>query len=284
MDERGLSWNHFMVIYADRRRRMRLQGKVALITGGGTGIGAAAAEAFINEGARVCITGRRGEELEKFARRFSDSQIAICTADVSKADDIRRMVETAAAFGGKLNVIVNNAAMGIPKTVVDTDPDIWQKVLDTNLTGPFLAMKYAIPHMLRAGGGSIINVASVGAIRGLPFAAAYCATKAGLLGLSRQVAVDYGPQKIRSNVVLPGAFRSEMFDRRLEETADAAGVSIEERLKTMAAPSPLKRIAFPSEIAGLFVYLASDESAYTTAAEFVCDAGVSALDASVMAG
>jgi NAD(P)-dependent dehydrogenase (short-subunit alcohol dehydrogenase family) len=172
----------------------------------------------------------------------------------------------------------------VPKTVVDTDVNVWQKVLDTNLTGPFLVMKYAIPHMIRSGGGSIINVASVGAIRGIPFAAAYCATKAGLLGLSRQVAIDYGQQKIRSNVVLPGAFRSEMFDRRLEETAGASGISVEERLKKMAEPSPLKRIAFPSEIAGLFVYLASDESTYTTASEFVCDAGVHALDASVLAG
>ena len=263
---------------------MRLQGKVALITGGGTGIGAAVAEAFIAEGARVCIAGRRREELEKFARRFSNNQIATCAADVSKSEDIQRMVETAAAFGGKLDVVVNNAAMGVPKTVVDTDMDVWQKVLDTNLTGPFLVMKYAIPHMLRAGGGSIITVASVGAIRGLPFAAAYCATKSGLLGLSRQVAIDYGPQKIRSNVVLPGAFRSEMFDRRLEETAGAAGIGVEDRLKAMAAPAPLKRIAFPNEIAGLFVYLASDESSYTTASEFVCDAGVSALDASVLAG
>ena len=263
---------------------MRLQGKVALITGGGTGIGAAVAEAFIGEGASVCITGRRREVLEKFAQRFSDSQLIACAADVSKLEDVRRMVETAVAFGGRLDIVVNNAAMGVPKSVVDTDVDVWQQVLDTNLTGPYLVLKYAIPHMIRAGGGSIINVASVGAIRGLPFAAAYCATKSGLLGLSRQVAMDYGPQKIRSNVVLPGAFRSEMFDRRLEETAGAAGVSVEERLKTMAAPAPLKRIAFPSEIAGLFVYLASDESAYTTASEFTCDAGVHALDASVLAG
>jgi len=263
---------------------MRLQGKVALITGGGTGIGAAVAEAFVGEGARVCIAGRRREELDKFARRFSDSQITVCAADVSKMEDVRRMVTSAVAFGGRLDIIVNNAAMGVPKTVVDTDMSVWQKVMDTNLTGPFLVMKYAIPHMLRAGGGSIINVASVGAIRGLPFAAAYCATKAGLLGLSRQVAMDFGPQRIRSNVVLPGAFRSEMFDRRLEETAGAAGISVEERLKAMSVPSPLKRIAFPSEIAGLFVYLASDESTYTTASEFVCDAGVHALDASVLAG
>jgi len=263
---------------------MRLQGKVALITGGGTGIGAAVAEAFVNEGARVCITGRRRDMLEKFAKRFSDTRITFCVADVSRKDDVPRMVEAAAAFGGRLDIVVNNAAMGVPKTVVDTEMDVWQKVLDTNLTGPFLVMKHAIPHMIRAGGGSIINVASVGAIRGLPFAAAYCSTKSGLLGLSRQVAIDYGPQRIRCNVVMPGAFRSEMFDRRLEETAGAAGVSVEERLKAMGAPSPLKRIAFPSEIAGLFVYLASDESAYTTASEFVCDAGVHALDASVLAG
>ncbi len=263
---------------------MRLQGKVALITGGGTGIGAAVAEAFINEGAKVCITGRRREELDKMAGRFSSSQITVCVADVSKLEDVQRMVETAAAFGGKLDIVVNNAAMGVPGTVVDMEINLWQKVMDTNLTGPFLVMKYAIPHMLRAGGGSIINVASIGAIRGLPFAAAYCSAKSGLLGLSRQVAMDFGDQKIRSNVILPGAFRSEMFDRRLEETAHAAGISVEERLKTMAGPAPLKRIAFPPEIAGLFVYLASDESAYTTASEFTCDAGVHALDASVLAG
>ena len=263
---------------------MRLQGKVGLITGGGTGIGAAVAEAFVGEGARVCIAGRRREVLEKVARRFSNTQLTVCTADVSKLEDVRRMVETTVAFGGKLDIVVNNAAMGVRASVVDMDVNLWQQMLDTNLTGPFLLLKYAIPHMIRAGGGSIINVASLGAIRGLPEVPAYCTTKAGLLGLSRQVAIDYGPQRIRSNVVLPGAFRSEMFDRRLVETAGVAGVSVEERLKSMAAPSPLKRIAFPSEIAGLFVYLASDESAYTTAAEFVCDAGVSALDASVLAG
>jgi meso-butanediol dehydrogenase / (S,S)-butanediol dehydrogenase / diacetyl reductase len=263
---------------------MRLQGKVALITGGGTGIGAAVAEAFVGEGASVCIAGRRREELEKVAQRFSNSRLTVCAADVSKLEDVRRMVEITVAFGGKLDVVVNNAAMGVPGSVVDMDVSLWQQVLDTNLTGPFLVLKYAIPHLIRAGGGSIINVASVGAIRGIPGAAAYCSAKAGLLGLSRQVAIDFGPQRIRSNVVLPGAFRSEMFDRRLEETARAAGISVEERLKAMAAPAPLKRVACPSEIAALFVYLAGDESAYTTASEFICDAGVHALDASALAG
>lgn len=263
---------------------MRLNGKVALITGGGTGIGAAVAEAFIAEGAKVCITGRRREELEKVARQFSENQITVCVGDVSKLPDVQRMVETAAAFGGKLDIVVNNAGMGIRANVVEMDPAAWQQVIATNLTAPFLVMKYAIPHMIRAGGGSIINVASVGAIRALPAAPAYCATKSGLLGLSRQVASDYGPQKIRSNVILPGAFRSEMFNRALEEMAGAAGVDVEEQVRVMASPSPLKRIAFPPEIAGLFVYLASDESAYTTAAEFVCDAGVHAMDASIAAG
>jgi NAD(P)-dependent dehydrogenase (short-subunit alcohol dehydrogenase family) len=263
---------------------MRLQGKVALITGGGTGLGAAVAEAFVAEGAKVCIAGRRRDVLEKVARRFSGSQIAVCAADLSVAEDVRRMVETAVSFGGKLDVVVNNAAMGVPGSVVDMDPALWQKVLDTNLTGPFLVLKHAIPHMIRSGGGSIINVASLGAVRGLPFAASYCSTKAALLGLSRQVAVDFGPQKIRSNAVLPGGFHSEMFDRRVEELAVAAGSSVEERLKALAAPSPLKHIAYPSELAGLFVYLASDESAYTTASEIICDGGVHALDAAVVAG
>ncbi len=263
---------------------MRLQGKVALITGGGTGIGAAVAEAFVREGARVCIAGRRREVLEKTAQRFSKTQLTFCVADISKREDVQRMVETAADFGGRLDIVVNNAAMGVRANVVDMDVDLWHKMLDTNLTGPFLVLKYAIPHMIRAGGGSIINVASLGALRGLPEVPAYCTTKSGLLGLSRQVAIDYGPHKIRSNVVVPGAFRTEMFNRGMEEAAGALGISIEEQLKAMEAPSPLKRIAPPSEIAGLFVYLASDESAYTTASEFICDAGVHALDASLPPG
>ncbi|MDR0842142.1 MAG: SDR family oxidoreductase [Acidobacteriota bacterium] len=263
---------------------MRLEGKVALVTGGGTGIGAAVVEAFVREGAKVCITGRRLEMLEQVAWRLPEGKVAVCVGDVGEPEDVKRMVETAAAFGGRLDVVVNNAGMGVRATVADMDEAVWRKMLDVNLTGPFLVMKHAIPHLLRAGGGSIINVASVGAIRGLPEIPAYCAAKSGLLGLSRQVAVDYGPKGIRSNAVLPGAFRSEMFDRGLHEAAAATGTSVEERLKVMASPSPLKRIAFPSEIAGLFVYLASDESAYTTAGEFVCDAGVHALDASVAAG
>ena len=263
---------------------MRLQGKVALITGGGTGIGAAVAEAFVREGAKVCITGRRREMLEEVAQGISNSQVTVSVGDMAKAEDVQRMVETAAAFGGKLDVVVNNAGTGVRGTVVEMDLDVWRKVVDTNLTAPFLVMKYAIPHLIRAGGGSIINVASVAAIRAIPGLPAYCATKSGLLGLSRQVAMDFGPQKIRCNAVLPGAFRSEMFDRGLQEAASAFGITVEQRLKSMAGPSPLKRVAFPAEIAGLFVYLASDESTYTTASEFTCDAGVHALDATALAG
>jgi meso-butanediol dehydrogenase / (S,S)-butanediol dehydrogenase / diacetyl reductase len=262
---------------------MRLQGKVALITGAGTGIGTAVTEAFVREGAKVCITGRRREMLEKVAQRISPSQVTVCAGDVAKAEDVQRMVESAVAFGGKLDVVVNNAGVGVRENVVDLDLAAWQQVMDINLTGPFLVMKYAIPHLLRAGGGSIINVASVAAVRAIPCLPSYCASKSGLLGLSRQVAIDYGAQKIRSNAILPGGFRSEMFDRGLQEASSAFGITVEQRLQSMAAPSPLKRIAFPEEIAPLFVYLASDESLYTTAGEFFCDAGVQALDASTMA-
>ncbi len=260
---------------------MRLDGKVALITGGATGIGAAIAAAFVAEGARVCITGRRRAVLEHYAASFPRDRLIVCVADVCKVEDVKRMVDTTVAFGGRLDIVVNNAGMTCSGNVVDLDLAVWQKMLDTNLTGPFLVSKYAIPHLI-GGGGSIINVASIAGVLGLPEMAAYCATKAGLLGLTRQVAFDYGAQKVRCNVVLPGAFLTEMLKRGVNDFAESLGVDFEGLLQTLAFPAPLKRIAKPEEIKGLFVYLASDESSYTTAAEFVCDGGAHTVDASAI--
>jgi NAD(P)-dependent dehydrogenase (short-subunit alcohol dehydrogenase family) len=156
-------------------------------------------------------------------------------------------------------------------------------MLDTNLTGPFLMIKHAVPYMISAGGGSIINVASIAGLLGLPNMVAYCTTKAGMLGLSRQVAFDYGIHKIRCNTVLPGAFRSEMFQAGMTDFAKTLGLELEDVLKVWSGPAPLRRIAKCQEIAGLFVYLASDEATYTTAAEFVCDAGLHTVDAAAIA-
>ena len=148
---------------------MKLDGKIALITGAGTGIGAAIAERFVAEGARICITGRRQEMLDDMAQLLPEGTVMTCAGDVTKLEDVKRMVETALKFGGKLDVLVNNAAIDPGgATVVDQDLELWHRVLETNLTGPMLLMKESIPHMIKGGGGSIINVSSLGGLRCLP--------------------------------------------------------------------------------------------------------------------
>jgi len=169
---------------------MRLKGKVALITGGGTGIGTAVAERFVAEGAKICITGRRRELLDKVAQTLTPGSVKTCPGDVTKVEDVERMVATALAFEGRLDVVVNNAGIDPGGTVTDLDPDLWRKVIEINLTGPFLVMKASIPHMIKGGGGSIINVSSLGGLRCLPGMAAYCTSKAGLIMLTKQAAPD----------------------------------------------------------------------------------------------
>lgn len=130
---------------------MKLKGKVALITGGGTGIGTAIAERFVTEGAKVCITGRRQDVLDKVAQTLPSGRVATCSGDVTKVEDVKRMVETALAFEGKLNVVVNNAGIDPGGTVTDLDPEVWRKVIEINLTGPFLVMKASIPYLIKGG-------------------------------------------------------------------------------------------------------------------------------------
>jgi hypothetical protein len=144
---------------------MKLEGKVALITGAGTGIGTAIAERFVSDGARICITGRRQEKLDEVIESLPAGTAVTCTGDVTQFDDARRMVETALGITGKLDVLVNNAAIDPGgTTVVDIDPELWHQVLETNLTGPMYLMKATIPHMLQGGGGSIINIVPGGLV------------------------------------------------------------------------------------------------------------------------
>jgi meso-butanediol dehydrogenase / (S,S)-butanediol dehydrogenase / diacetyl reductase len=258
---------------------MRLQGKVALITGGGTGIGAAVTKRFVEEGARVCITGRRRELLEEVSKRLPAGSVAICVGDVANHDDARRMVEAAIKLGG-LDVLVNNAGMDPAGTVVDLDLKTWQRVLEVNMTGPFLLMKEAIPHMIKAGGGSIINMASLAGIRCIPAMPAYCSSKAGLIHLTKQVALDYGPQKIRCNVICPGAIRTEMLENSIGgHLGKTLNTDTEGAFKYFTQFSPLRRAGIPDEITGLCVYLAGDESLFMTGAELVIDGGTAIVDA-----
>ena len=257
---------------------MKLQGKVALVTGGGTGIGTAIVERFIKEGAKVCITGRRKEMLDKVAKPLPKESITTCPGDVSKDKDVARMVETTVKFGGKLDVLVNNAGISIQGPVADLDRADWQKVIDINLTGPFLLMKASIPHMIKAGSGSIINIASVGGLRCLPGFPAYNASKAGLIMLTRQVALDYGPRNIRCNVVCPGGVKTEMTEHDFGQFGKMLGMEPDAYFAVISEDLPLKRFAAPPEMGGVCVFLASDDSSFMTGAALVVDGGTAVVD------
>jgi meso-butanediol dehydrogenase / (S,S)-butanediol dehydrogenase / diacetyl reductase len=265
--------------YFLRREIMRLDGKVALITGGGTGIGTAIAERFVADGAKVCITGRRKEPLEEVVRSLPAGSAAVCAGDVSNIDDAKRMVEATVAFGGKIDVLVNNAAIDPGGTITDIDPELWRQVLAINLNGPFYLMKFAIPYMMKIGGGSIINIASLAGTRCLPGMPAYCSSKAGLIMLTQQAAVDYGPHNIRSNVVCPGGVRTDMVDKSLGALKDLLKTDLEGVFKFVSANTPLKRFATPEEMGGICSYLASDDSSYMTGSVLLVDGGVAVVDA-----
>jgi meso-butanediol dehydrogenase/(S,S)-butanediol dehydrogenase/diacetyl reductase len=257
---------------------MRLDGKVALITGGGTGIGTAIADRFVEEGAKVCISGRRQSKLENVAKSLPQGMVAVCAGDVTKFEDCERMVNTTVSFGGKIDVLINNAAIDPGGAVLDLNPELWRHVIDINLTGPFLMTKAALKPMIQAGGGSIINISALGGLRCLPGMPAYCTSKAGLNHFTKQVALDYGPANIRCNVVCPGGTRTDMLSEALTPVAQAMGTDIEGIFAKMSSNVPLRRIASASEVSGICVYLASEDSSYMTGAVLLLDGGAAIVD------
>lgn len=265
---------------------MKLDNKVALITGGGSGIGAAIAERFVSDGAQICITGRRQELLENMARSLPANKVTICAGDVGKEEDVQKMIDAAVKFGGKLDVLVNNAAITNPGPVAELDSKMWMDVLAVNLTGPFLLMKAAIPHMLKAGKGSIINISSLGGLRCLPGMPAYCSSKAGLIMLTQQAALDYGRANIRCNVVCPGGVKTDMTRKDFGQFGKMLNMDPDAFIDQIAMEIPLRRFADSTEIGGLCSYLASDDSSYMTGTAITIDGGSAIVDlvgASIMA-
>jgi meso-butanediol dehydrogenase/(S,S)-butanediol dehydrogenase/diacetyl reductase len=257
---------------------MMLEGKVAMITGAGAGIGLAIAKRYVAEGAKVCITGRRKNKLDEVVASLPPGTAVACPGDVSKLEDAKRMVDTTVEFGGKIDVLINNAGIDPGGSVVDVDPEIWHAVLETNLTGPFYTMKFAIPYMIKNGGGSIINISSLASVRCIPTMAPYCASKAGLNHLTNQVALDFGKYKIRANSVLPGPVRTEMSEHALGGMAQAMGCDMDGVFKQLTCTLPLARAASPEEIAGICVFLGSDDSSFITAETILVDGGASMVD------
>jgi meso-butanediol dehydrogenase / (S,S)-butanediol dehydrogenase / diacetyl reductase len=257
---------------------MKLEGRTALITGGGTGIGAAITRRFVEEGAKVCITGRRKDRLEQQVAAYPPGAVLACPGDVGSFEDIKRMVAATVAFGGQIDILVNNAASDVYGVITELDPEDWQHVMNVNLNAPFMLMKEALPHMMKNGSGSIINIASIGGIRCMAGSPAYGTAKAGLIHLSKAVALDYGPYGVRCNAVCPGATRTEMFEDTLGKIADAKGIDIETLLKQFSKPIPLRRVSAPAEMAGVCAFLASEDSSFMTGAVLVVDGGAIVVD------
>jgi len=249
---------------------MRLLNKVALITGGTSGIGEATALLFANEGAKVTITGRneeRGSEVTDPILKGGGQAIFIQT-DVSKADDCRRAVdETVRAFG-RLDILFNNAGVFFAHTALDCSEQEWDLQIDINLKGTFLMSKFALPGMIAQGSGVIINNSSGWGLVGGDAAVAYCASKGGVVLLTKAMAIDHGRQGIRVNCICPGDVDTPM----LPEDARLRGLNWDKYLAG-CANRPMGRIGTPDEIAKAALFLASDDSSFMTGAALVVDGG-----------
>jgi meso-butanediol dehydrogenase / (S,S)-butanediol dehydrogenase / diacetyl reductase len=259
-----------------------LKGKVAIVTGGGTGIGEAVTRRFIACGARVCITGRRQEMLDGVAQSLPEGSVKTCAADVSDEKDVQRILQTALSFEGGLHVLVNNAAIDQdpPASVVDMDVSKWRRMLEVNLTGPFLMMKACIPHMINAGVGSVVNISSLAGLRSNSDMPGFCTTKGGLINLTQQAALDYGRNNVRCNVVCPGATKTDMFTENMEAFAQMLGTNVEDIFARFMKDVPLSRVARPDEMAGICAFLASDDSSFLTGTVIPVDGGAAVVDVS----
>jgi NAD(P)-dependent dehydrogenase (short-subunit alcohol dehydrogenase family) len=253
----------------------RLAGKAALITGGGTGIGAGIAELFVAEGAKVVISGRREEKLLRKVEALGSSA-AYFVGDVSAAEDAKAMVDKVVELYGKIDILVNNAGVDKGGLAHEIELETWAEVIDTNLNGPFLTSRFALQQMVETGGGALVHVASVVAYHCIAAMPAYTASKNGLIGLSAAIAFDYGRYGIRSNVVAPGGVRTEMSEVFLGGMTPPAGFSSMEEFMTQYLPIP--RIGYVTEIAEATLYLASDSAAYTTGVVLPVDGGDSIVD------
>jgi NAD(P)-dependent dehydrogenase (short-subunit alcohol dehydrogenase family) len=248
----------------------RLAGKVAIVTGAGSGIGRAIALAYSREGANVVAVDRDGVAAEATAADASGpGEVLSLVADIAQADQVRRMVSATIAAFGKLNVLVNNAAIqlhGQDSRCHELEEGVWDRTMSVNLRGPFLCTKYALPELIAAGGGSIINIASPTAFGGNGAGyTAYASSKGGVVTLTRVVATDYARERVRVNAIVPGATETPLITDLLRD---------EEIRASLQAATPLGRLGQPEDVVGIAVYLASDESAFATGALFAVDGGL----------
>jgi meso-butanediol dehydrogenase/(S,S)-butanediol dehydrogenase/diacetyl reductase len=249
-------------------------GQVVLITGGGSGIGAATCEALSSLGWTVVICGRRRELLDQVAQATGAHPAVI---DITDPDAVRGLVEDTVERFGRLDAVVLNAGIVRPGPISEVSEQDWASVVDTNLTAPYRVLHHALPHLIRSR-GSVVGVSSVSALRASAGTAGYNATKAGLTMLVQSVGVDYGPQGVRANVVCPGWTRTEMADAEMAEYAEAREIDSEEAYRIATGSVPLQRPAHASEVAATIAWLVSPAASYVNAAVIPIDGGLQAVD------
>ena len=239
-----------------------LAGKVALVTGGARGLGGAIVEVFLREGAKVMITDVLQDAGSELASRLGSS-VRFLKHDVTNESDWHHVIEQTRAQFGAFDILINNAGVVGVYPFQDTTPEIWNRLRSIMETGPYLGMRAAIPGMLKSGGGSIVNIASTNALRGMAQSAAYTAAKHGVLGLTRSLALEYATSGVRINAVCPGAMRTPM----LKE-------SFGTQMESFSQFVPCGRLAEPREVAEVVSFLASQRASFCFGAAFVADGGM----------
>lgn len=250
----------------------RLADRVAVVTGAGRGIGEAIVRRFVAEGARVVLTQRsnaEGEALAAEVARAAPDRVAFVPADIRDAESVRALIEAACARFGGIDVLCNNAGVGLLKSVDETSDEEYDRVMDTNVRGVFLCCRFAIPHLLAGGRGAIVNIGSVGGEVGFERDAAYCASKGAVLALTRQMALDYATRGVRVNCIAPGFVATRMMRVFIDSHDDPAAVEDE-----IVGMHPMRRVGRPDEIAAAAAFLASDEASFVTGASLAVDGGL----------
>jgi len=246
---------------------MRLKNKVALVTGGASGIGRATAELFAREGARVTVADYVDGRDTVQAIQTAGGEAIFVQVDVSDSGQVAKMVDATIQAYGRIDVLFNAAGILYYGTVVETDEQAWNRVLSINLTGTYLCCRAVVPHMIRQGGGSIINVSSTaGAHDAIPNAAAYVASKGGVTMLTKAMAVDHARQGVRVNALVPGATDTPMIRKVLTPEA----------MDGLADQHPIGRIGRPEELAKAVLFLASDDASFVTGSAMYVDGGQTA--------
>lgn len=257
---------------------MRFKNKVAVVTGATTGIGRETAILFGEEGANVVVSGRRedkGKETVELVKK-TDGDAVYVQSDVRKAVDAKKIIDTAVNQYGRIDVLCNNAGISIVKPVHEFSEEEYDTIMDTNLKGAFQSSKYAIPFMIKQGSGAIVNTASIWSYTAYPGWSIYCASKGGLLMLTRAMAVDLAPHNIRVNCICPGALATELTMKAIDESPDPAQTK-----QIFEDIHPLRRLGDPREIGKSVLFLASDDAAWITGADLSIDGGRKARDRSV---